>query len=446
MQLGGFLAMRVVVRAFLATVLVGTVAGCAADDSGGPADDGDASVCFEYSFDLPVPQNRSVDVLLVVDPSSSMAGEASRLEDNLERFAQVLENIEGGLPDLHFGVVSADVAAGGGRLESTPRVAGCEPPTDAYLIDIGHDDGERSSNYTGTLAETLACMAILPATGSNIEQPLEAARRALDGSNPANAGFLRDEAYLMLVFIGDEDDCSGGAVLDLGEGEARSAWQCFADGVACDQPVGTAGVKTGCAPRESPATLTPIDDYISFFRSLKPHPTMVIVSAVTSDEIAPSVSVDPDGPVLDPSCTLDTAEGRPAPRLRAFLDAFPQRSTAVGVCQSDWSGAMALAAELLVRTLGGIPCVDDSIDLDPATEGIQHECVVSRLRFDDTELVEEVLVPECTSAEPPAAELPCFRLERDTSVCRNGVVGEVVPGPAIVPRTYFFARCFTGCD
>jgi hypothetical protein len=434
----------------LALALAGMVAGCSIGGCGGTADDRDASVCFEYSSYLYVPQNRSVDILLVVDSSSSMVGEASRLEDNLERFAQVLENIEGALPDVHIGVVSADVAARGGRLESMPRVAGCEPPADAYLIDIGEEDGERASNYTGTLAETLACIATLPATGGDIEQPLEAARRALDGSNPANVGFLREHAYLMVVFIGDEDDCSGGAALDLGEGEARSAWQCFADGVECDQPADTAGVKTGCAPRESPAALTPIADYVSFFRSLKPDPLLVLVAAVTSDEVAPSVSVDPDGPVLDPSCTLDTAEARPAPRLRAFLDAFPQRSTAVGVCQSDWSEAMVLAAELLARTLGGPPCLQGPIDLDPATEGIQHECVVSQVRYDDTGLIDEALVPECTSAEPPADELPCFRFEHEPDWCHDtatGAMGKVLPGPApVLSGTFFIARCFTGCE
>ena len=33
-------------------------------------------------------------------------------------------------------------------------------------------------------------------------------KRALDGSNPENEGFLRDDAFLAVIFVADEDDCS----------------------------------------------------------------------------------------------------------------------------------------------------------------------------------------------------------------------------------------------
>jgi hypothetical protein len=40
-----------------------------------------------------------------------------------------------------------------------------------------------------------------------VQQPLEAARRALS-NHPANAGFLREDAYLVIVVIGATDEPS----------------------------------------------------------------------------------------------------------------------------------------------------------------------------------------------------------------------------------------------
>lgn len=404
--------------------------------------------CGEQHYRRPASVQRDLDILLVVDTSPSMAGEASRLETNLARFVAVLETLEGGMPNLQIGVVSADVAARGGRLESAPRIAGCSSPDGAFLRDIGYANGERDANYTGPLADALACIATLPATGGDIEQPFEAAVRALDGSIPDNAGFLRDDAYLLIVFIGDEDDCSGGADFALGEPEQRSAWRCFADAVQCDQAADAPGVKTNCAVRAAPDTLVPVADYVDLLGGLKPDPRMVIVTAVTTDVADPSVSLAEGEPVLTPQCTADTAEGWPAPRVRALLDAFAPLSAAVSTCESDWSDALAILAELQATTLEG-KCVPGEIDLDPALDGLQHECVVSQERYEGDTLVEEILLPACSSADPPEAERPCYHFEPDHPWCSDTPTStwfDVLRGRESVPRgTYVHARCFTGC-
>ena len=63
------------------------------------------------------------------------------------------------------------------------------------------------TNYSGTLAGAFSAMASLGASGCGFEQPLQAAKNALN-NNPANAGFLRPNASLALFFVTDEDDCS----------------------------------------------------------------------------------------------------------------------------------------------------------------------------------------------------------------------------------------------
>ena len=44
--------------------------------------------------------------------------------------------------------------------------------------------------------------------GCGFQQPLEATYLALHGDVPENAGFLRDDALLVVVYIVDKDDCS----------------------------------------------------------------------------------------------------------------------------------------------------------------------------------------------------------------------------------------------
>ena len=45
-------------------------------------------------------------------------------------------------------------------------------------------------------------------TTSGFEQPLEAMYRALLDPEKLNQGFLREDAFLAVIIISDEDDCS----------------------------------------------------------------------------------------------------------------------------------------------------------------------------------------------------------------------------------------------
>ncbi len=50
-----------------------------------------------------------VDVLFVVESSPAMAAHHDRLIASYRRFATVFEGLVGGVPDLHFGVTTADL-------------------------------------------------------------------------------------------------------------------------------------------------------------------------------------------------------------------------------------------------------------------------------------------------------------------------------------------------
>ena len=63
----------------------------------------------EQYKDIPVLVNRDIDILFLIDNSGSMTEEQASLVANFNRFINVLETIEGGLPNVHIGVVSTDV-------------------------------------------------------------------------------------------------------------------------------------------------------------------------------------------------------------------------------------------------------------------------------------------------------------------------------------------------
>jgi hypothetical protein len=398
--------------------------------------------------EIPVEVNRDLDILFVIDDSGSMAEEQASLAANFDRFIGVLENLEGGLPNIHLGVVSTDLGAGGwaiagcegdgggGRLQSAAR-GDCAPPDGAFIRDIALADGTRDRNYAGSLAETFSCIAQLGTAGCGFEQPLEAMRRALDGSVPGNAGFLRPDAFLLVVFITDEDDCSTAdpAMFDTGQTAVDdplgplSSFRCFEFGVACDPDTPRApGARTDCRPRAGSPYMHDVDAYAEFLLGLKDDPRMVIVAGIVGDPAPVAVGVDALGrPRLEPSCSSASGEADPAVRLAHLLSRFPARNTLTTICNEDLSDALALIAGSYRLP---DPCIWFDIDLDPGTPGVQHECVVSDVRGD-----EETLLSACDALPPAPGTLPCWHLEEQEACAASphGLALRVERGPVTVP-------------
>jgi len=302
--------------------------------------------------DIPVEINRDIDILFVIDNSGSMKEEQASLKQNFRRFMNELNNIEGGLPNVHIGVISTDVGAGDyggcerdgdrGILQNAPRGT-CPTPTDRYIKNVAGSNDERIRNYPiedgKDLSDVFSCIAELGTGGCGFEQTLESMRRALNGSNSENAGFLRDEAYLAIIFITDEDDCStkDGSMFDPTQNSVDdelgplSSFRCFDFGVKCDPDnPRTTGQKTDCRPREDSKYMYPVQEYIDFLKGLKDDPDKVIVAGIIGNPDPVRVDLDGDNnPTLQPSCG-DPAIGKnadPAVRIATLLDAFPQRST-----------------------------------------------------------------------------------------------------------------------
>ncbi|HET6611303.1 MAG TPA: vWA domain-containing protein [Kofleriaceae bacterium] len=392
--------------------------------------------------------NNDLDILFVIDNSSSMLEEQESLAQNFNTFIDVLESAEGGLPDIHIGVVSTDMGAkapgepaipnsagppgsgqtcdetgDGGKLQAAPRVAGCMPPTDPYISDIESND-DRVRNYSGDLAETFSCIARLGTEGCVFEQQLESMRAALD---PAiNPDFVRDGAYLAIVFITDEDDCSaqnphifnGDPALNTKGSELGYAisYRCFEFGVQCDQPVGRDPASyTGCTPRtDSPYLWNVQERYVDFLKNELGKPADKIILAAITGKIASDVDVidrdRPDGVTDDvevaPSCqSTGTGSAVPPVRISYLLDQFEDDHTYTAeICQADLREPIEDIANVIKEQVNATCLGGNLVDGDTETPGLQPDCSVTKVTGGEQ-------VGTLTQCDASLSVTPCWRVE-----------------------------------
>lgn len=408
---------------FIILAIAGLAAACA--DRSVAVVDVDQS--RESRVEMTVDANRDLDILFVVDNSNSMAREQERLAENFPRLIGILENHPDGLPSVHIGVVSTDMgttepAGGCSSLGDAGRFLGRDCGLDgAFIRDIAHEGGDREQNYSGTLSETFSCMALLGTDGCGYEQPLSAMKRALE--SPDGRDFLRDDAYLVVVLITDEDDCSASdpqlfssdqVALDSELGPPTS-YRCFEFGVECDGPMPRdPGVRQNCTPRVGSPYMHGVSEYVRFLKNLKQHPGQLIVTAIAG-ELGPVVvnevhddRLDMTVPRLAYSCNEPNAEAVPPIRIAALLSEFPQTSTLTSICEPDLSGALTQIADLIVESHEA--CIEGPLaDSDPDTPGLQPDCIVTEFELDRRS---ERRLPACDRPEDPnsSSNLPCYVL------------------------------------
>lgn len=375
-----------------------------------------------------------VDLLFVIDNSGSMAEEQASLatwaKDAL--FGTLNISPETQL-NLHVAVVSTHVGIGsdnissceglgdGGLFQNEPRVVNCSPPTDRFIIDVDNGDGTRLTNYTGTLDETFACIAPLGIQGCGFEHPLEAMKRALDGSNPLNDGFLRPNAMLAVVIVSDEDDCSASdvAVFDASQNDISdplgplSSFRCFEFGVICDgDDPRTAGSKTGCVPRDDSPYLSAIAGYANFLKSLKTDPGLVVVGGIFGEAgDTAQVTVNELGhPQLAESCSSLGGLAYPGIRLQGFLDQFPARSRFASICSEDLSGPLAATAATVRDAATRVPCLQGQL-VTPAADQASPVCKVWDRNHATGDFAR---IASCSESGGAA---PCYTMAPDASAC-----------------------------
>jgi hypothetical protein len=461
---------------WISVAAISLAAGACRGDSQGGGEDLRPTVA-----ELPATPNRDLDLLFVIDDSVGMLEKQTDLAANLPALVERLEAVPGGLPNLHVGVISTDM---GTKASDNPTPAapigqlgqnGCSgtgkggalqlgyipaPVTGRYLIDV-EGTGGRTRNYTGDLAAAIGQMVRLGGGGCEFEQPLAAVRAALD-SHPSNAGFLRPEAQLGVIFLGDEDDCSATIPL-LFDPNAQTlgplgSFRCTRFGVTCAEggqtpdEMAQVGTKAGCGSSPTSQLINDVELYRTFLVGLKGDARRVAAAGILGP-LGPGemISVEERAPVgggapvpaLTHACIYMGPSGgdavNPAGRMRDLLGRFPDRGRFTSICGPDHETGLVQIAELLRRMIG-TGCVEDRlVDVDPAA-GLQVDCAVEDV------LGEEVTPIKACDASPDAR--PCWRLVEDLARCAAApdphlavdVQRDAAPAPATVTRVRCLAQ------
>lgn len=377
------------------------------------------------TFDVPTVVERDVDILFVIDSSPSMEEEHASLRNDFGALLDRLDDGPEGLPNVHIGVVSSDMGTAPYNVNSQCRADGgdrglmngaaCAALGGARFIeDVLDIDGTRRTNYSGTLQEVFGCAADVGVDGCGFERHMDAMRTALGEANP---GFVRDDAYLAVVFVADEDDCSA---RDPGLYDPSnpalgpvSDFRCHAQGITCDDDPDPAapGAREGCVPDESSAYLESIDAYVDFLVGLKGDEDRVIMAAIVGDPDDVQIGVDPQGrPAVLAGCPeggLGASE--PGIRFRELLSRFTHGSLST-LCAGDLRAALEEVGEK-IRASTGDMCLSRAIaDRNPVREGVQAECSM----IEELDGVERAIA-SCDSG----AASPCWRIV-DDETCSQG--------------------------
>jgi hypothetical protein len=368
----------------------------------------------------------------------------------------VIDGLPGGTPDLHIGVISSDMGAGDGAsiqgcsvggtgdrglLQNAPR-GSCTDTTlaaGARYISINLDPvtGDRITNYgASSLADVFGCIALLGDTGCGFEHQVSSVRHALDPKLAPleNAGFLRPDAFLAVILLTNEDDCSapaGSPLFNPTSAQLASMFgptenfQCNEFGHLC-QVSGklqapsrfVAATYDGCVSNDH-GMLDSVADFVATLRSLKSDPAKVFVATIAGPPTpytvtlrTPPVPDSGEWPAIQHSCGdpsgPDGIFADPAVRLGQLSQSLGSHGVFESICNGDMSGPLDDIATLMADPLGPA-CIPA-----PAAPGLG--CTVVD-RWTDAAGAKQAAV--LTACADPAATLPCWSLV-DDAACGPG--------------------------
>ncbi|MBK9033051.1 MAG: hypothetical protein IPL61_17585 [Myxococcales bacterium] len=396
-------------------VLVAVATACTST----PGDDGPAVCSREDTVRFAAWRPHPVDVLVVVDRSASMSDD----QEQLARFAGALASVAT-IYDAHVAVVTSDLGgdgvtgcAGDGDAARFQRATMCGVDGAFVRTNARADDG-MLDNAGGDVRAALACMLELPTSSCPVSQPLAAALRALDGSQPADAGFHRPGVPLALMILTDSDDCSMVAL-----GALRATGLPLGDEAEVDLACFTAGQGADGGLADPIATFAEVVGADRFWIGI--------------------VSGGPDVRVVDGALASACADGRSvvgAPRL-AQLSA-PERLARVDACGDGWSDLLSLVA-WAEPGWAFAACLDPAADQAPTVPGAQVVCTAEQ-RITPVDRGDDVVapLPPCGAGD----DGPCWRIAGiDTATCPGGIEvrSEGVRG---IDRVDVTLRCELPCD
>jgi hypothetical protein len=390
---------------------------------------------------------RQLDLLFMVDNSPSMKPKQDKMRAQFPKLIEALRDpYDNSLPDLRIAILDSDLGAGqstqcadsanyGDRGRFQMRdAAGCGANGDARWLEYTKG---RAVNFTGDLSQVFGCLAgNVGVAGCGFEHQLAALTWAfyLD-ENQSQRAFLRRDAYLGIVILTDEDDCSAPPdthMFDRREGTEAWSLRCATRGHVCDGaalsfpttsalslPYASCRARTdatcdsGQVDTSSATVCNPLLDVAGLAAAVKqlkgggeeadekilvagiygrprqgdtspatykidriPDPTPTMTGEVY--DYWP-VCFDPAFPPAGSGWDQTAAEHGAAGGLRidAFLGEFPERSRlAYSICESDFGPAMAGIGKALTIKMGGLCVPFKLVDISDEP-GLQADCRVT---------------------------------------------------------------------
>lgn len=444
------------------------------------------SACYNAIEPKLVSPHRDIDILFVIDNSPSMAPKQKVLAAAIPQFISAIDSTGA---DYHVGIVTTDLGFNvpdgthtgrpfpGNLVTACNTAAGddgilqnraCTSRTelkgeaaaacatlcpDSKYVPSGVPYISKVAGITNVpvsisggmdIGPQLAfrCLSLVGDQGCGIEQPLEAAKRALTRNyRPENRGFNRESSTLAVIFITDEDDCSvqlaKRAILDPATPNESSPacntpnqspdpkcfnvdYRCTALALSCAEPLNTKGAKTNCTLRQD-SVLNSIDQYVRFFADL-PNPNLVIAGIWTPtllDNLASNpikdgqLTVDYiNGPMnsaglnrgrtksaacynSDPTLTADPNGffGQAQLRLSSFVRRFQSGTVSESsICDAaNYPKALALIADKLIASPA------DCFSRAPQTASGTPECLVGFVDASNPHNTPDVALPACSA-------------------------------------------------
>jgi hypothetical protein len=413
---------------------------------------------------------RTIDILFTIDNSPSMQEEQNKLNQNFPIFMNELKKIPGGLPDVHIAVVSSDLGAGtgfmGGGACARPggdRGVFQKKPNcglDPASMFISSSANQTVNNFTGDITNVFSCMANLGAGGCGFEHQLQATRVALyESITMENKGFLRAEAYLALIMLTDEDDCSAETSSDLFTDQmvyqnTAASFRCAHTGHVCNNAATPVDVfdaaLTDC--QASPAgRLIKIPDIVESIRVLKQRPDQqILVSGIigwpgpnqvmgTRYKYARSGA----GNNLDYVPVCQSSNGGDANgglRMKAFVDSFGAAGGVFSICDESFADSMKQIGEKLAAKLGDTCVTAPVVDTSP-TAGIQADCqVIDRYPTTGGTGYKDTPLPPCSKS---GGAKPCWELTEHAACAVSGYRMDVQRDGMAPPGTQQAIKCLT---
>lgn len=296
----------------------------------GCSDYGTSRIQVTDEFDQ-APSNM-VDILWVIDDSTSMKEEQAAVVAAAEDFIGVLEVED---MDFHLGIITTD-------MDSTNQMAGRLLGNPAYLTSECRLDGDASDC---TYDEQFKTNVVQGTGGSDQEKGLEAAVAAVSVplTETFNAGFVRDGAMLMVIFLTDENDCSDGGRF----GATSTGEDCYTQY----------------------DSLTPVPDIVRDYKDVK---------AGTDDEVVLSGIIGPDASV---GCTTAV----PGKRYQQAIQLLS--GVEANICLSDYAPVMqslGLAATGILDTFQLSYAADDTEDGEMTVTVTGPDGTTTEVARDDT--------------------------------------------------------------